>query len=158
MPDQSVVEVRAVTADDLPDLLPLMRAYCTFYGSDPGDDQLRDLATAFLDPGSGGSQLIARDGSGAALGHATVLWSWDTTLGQPLAVMEDLFVTEEARGRGVGRQLIEACRQLAAERGRSWLAWETAPDNETAQRLYDDLAQRAGTWLAYRLPTDRSET
>ena len=147
------VSVEPVTPDDVADLLPLMRAYCTFYESDPADDDLRALATAFLDEGSGGTQLIARDASGQALGHATLLLSWDTTLGQRLAVMEDLFVAEAARGRGVGAALIEACRQLAADRGIQLLAWETAPDNATAQRLYDGLADRAGTWLAYRLPT-----
>ncbi|WP_457256307.1 N-acetyltransferase family protein [Pedococcus sp. P5_B7] len=147
------VNIRRVTPDDLPDLLPLLRDYCTFYESAPADDELRAMATAFLDEGSGGTQLIARDASGQVLGHATVLSSWDTTLGQRLAVMEDLFVAEAARGRGVGAALIEACRQLAAERGVQLLAWETAPDNATAQRLYDGLAERAGTWLAYRLPT-----
>ena len=145
--------ITQVTSDDLADLLPLMRAYCTFYESEPTDADLRAMATAFLEEGAGGTQLIARDRSGEALGHATMLWSWDTTLAQPLAVMEDLFVTEAARGRGVGAALVEACRQLAAERGIEALAWETAPDNETAQRLYDGLADRAGTWLAYRLPT-----
>ena len=147
------VQVRQVTTDDLADLLPLMRSYCTFYETDPADEDLRAMAAAFLEEGAAGTQLIARDGSGAALGHATVLWSWDTTLGRRLAVMEDLFVAEAARGQGVGAHLLEACRQLAAERGLEWLAWVTAPDNATAQRLYDGLADRAGTWLAYRLPT-----
>ncbi|GAA2165047.1 GNAT family N-acetyltransferase [Pedococcus bigeumensis] len=152
------VQVRPVTTHDLVDLLPLMRAYCTFYETDPADEDLRAMATAFLGEGAAGTQLIARDGSGDALGHATVLWSWDTTLARPFAVMEDLFVVEAARGRGVGAALIEGCRQLAADRGREWLAWVTAPDNATAQRLYDGLAARAGTWLAYRLPTDRPAT
>ena len=156
--DPEPVNVALVGPDDLADLLPLMRAYCTFYESDPADDELRALATAFLDEGAGGTQLIARGDSGQALGHATMLWSWDTTLGERLAVMEDLFVTEEARGQGVGAALIEACRRLAAERGIQWLAWETAPDNATAQRLYDGLAARAGTWLAYRLPTTDAAT
>src|SRR6476659_7939363 len=123
------VTVALVTPDDLADLLPLMRAYCTFYDSDPVDDDLRAMATAFLDEGSGGTQLIARDATGRALGHATLLSSWDTTLGRRLAVMEDLFVTERARGRGVGARLIDACRRLARDRGMAWLAWETAPDN-----------------------------
>ena len=152
------VKVARTTADDLPDLLPLMRAYCTFYDSHPADDELRALATAFLDEVSGGTQLIARDASGQALGHATLLSSWDTTLGQRLVVMEDLFVAEAARGRGVGAALITACRQVAAERGVGSLAWVTAPDNATAQRLYDGLADRAGTWLAYRLPTAHPAT
>jgi GNAT superfamily N-acetyltransferase len=145
--------IEPVTHDDLADLLPLMRAYCTFYESDPADEDLRTMSRAFLETGAAGTQLIARDTTGEALGHATMLWSWDTTLAQPLAVMEDLFVSAQARGRGVGAGLIDACRQLAADRGMQWLAWETAPANETAQRLYDGLADRAGTWLAYRLST-----
>ena len=152
------VEVAQVTPDDLVDLLPLMRAYCTFYDSAPADDDLRAMATAFLDAGAGGTQLIARGPEGVALGHATVLWSWDTTLGRPLAVMEDLFVTEAARGGGVGARLIEACRRLAAGRGIEWLAWETAPDNVRAQRLYDGFGARRDTWLAYRLPTSDPAT
>jgi GNAT superfamily N-acetyltransferase len=152
---EDAVQIRVVTADDLVDLLPLMRAYCTFYESDPSDEDLRAMSRAFLDEGAGGTQLIARDGSGQALGHATVLWTWDTTLAQPLAVMEDLFVAAQARGRGVGAALIEACRQQAADRGRQWLAWQTAPDNETAQRLYDGLGAQRTTWYSYRLPTDR---
>jgi GNAT superfamily N-acetyltransferase len=152
------VDVSLVTPDDLADLLPLMRAYCTFYESDPSDEDLRAMATAFLGEGSGGTQLVARDASGQALGHATVLWSWDTTLGRPLAVMEDLFVTAPARGRGVGAALVDACRRLAADRGMQWLAWETAPGNHTAQRLYDGLGAQRGTWYAYRLPTGHPAT
>ena len=158
MPSESSFDVSAVTPDDLVDLLPLMRAYCTFYESDPSDDDLRAMSRAFLAEGAGGTQLIARDESGQALGHATVLWSWDTTLARPLAVMEDLYVTVQTRGQGVGAGLIETCRQLAADRGSHWLAWETAPDNETAQRLYDGLGAERDTWYAYRLSTDRPAT
>ena len=155
MDPQRSFHISQVTTDDLVDLLPLMRAYCTFYESNPADEDLRAMAAAFLDEGAGGTQLIAREGSGQALGHATMLWTWDTTLAEPLAVMEDLFVTEQARGRGVGAGLIEACRRLAADRGAGWLAWETAPDNETAQRLYDGLGAQRDTWYAYRLSTDQ---
>ena len=155
MPTENSFHIEPVTGDDLADLLPLMRAYCTFYESDPSDDDLRAMSRTFLEPGAGGTQLIARDSAGEALGHATMLWSWDTTLAQPLAVMEDLFVATQARGRGVGAVLIDACRQLAADRGMQWLAWETAPDNETAQRLYDGLGAQRDTWYAYRLSTDQ---
>lgn len=158
MPPESTFAISQVTSDDLADLLPLMRAYCTFYECDPSDDDLRAMSRAFLAEGAGGRQLIARDHSGLALGHATMLWSWDTTLAQPLAVMEDLFVTIQARGQGVGAALIKACRQLAADRGSQWLAWETAPDNETAQRLYDGLGAQRTTWYAYRLSTNRPAT
>ena len=65
--------------------------------------------------------------------------------------MNDLFVAPEARGRGVGRALIEAAAGVARGRGAAWLEWSTAPDNHTAQRLYDSLTEEKSTWLSYEL-------
>ncbi len=65
--------------------------------------------------------------------------------------MNDLFVVEEARGRGVGRALIDASAEVARERGADHLEWATAPDNETARRLYDATGARHSTWVTYEL-------
>ena len=68
-----------MTAEDLPDLLPLMRAYCDFYEVEPSDEALAEMSRALLaDPGREGVQLIARGDGGRALGFATVFWSWST--------------------------------------------------------------------------------
>ncbi|HEY7722583.1 MAG TPA: GNAT family N-acetyltransferase [Pedococcus sp.] len=147
------IVVRAAVAEDLPALLPLLRGYGEFYGARPDDGGLLAMASAFLaDPDREGRQLLAEAGPGELLGFATVLWSWDTTTGARLAVMEDLFVQEGTRGRGVGRRLLDACLALAREHGCAALVWETAPDNERAQRLYDATPAERSTWLAYRLP------
>jgi GNAT superfamily N-acetyltransferase len=65
--------------------------------------------------------------------------------------MNDLFVTEEARGQGVGRALIEASAAIARERGSRHLEWATAPSNATAQRLYDATGATRSTWIEYEL-------
>jgi GNAT superfamily N-acetyltransferase len=65
--------------------------------------------------------------------------------------MNDLFVTEESRGGGVGRQLIEACRGECRKRGAAKLVWETALDNERAQRLYDGMGAESSRWLSYEI-------
>jgi ribosomal protein S18 acetylase RimI-like enzyme len=57
------------------------------------------------------------------------------------------------RGHGVGRALIEASLAVARERGNPFLEWATAPDNHTAQRLYDSTGAHRSTWLTYELPT-----
>jgi len=59
-------------------------------------------------------------------------------------------VREEARGRGVGRALIEALADRGRNEGWLRLYWQTARDNETAQKLYDKLAERTD-WLRYDL-------
>jgi ribosomal protein S18 acetylase RimI-like enzyme len=65
--------------------------------------------------------------------------------------MNDLYVDAAARGQGVGRALIEASAEVARERGALHLEWSTAPDNATAQRLYDSTGAIKSTWLDYEL-------
>jgi GNAT superfamily N-acetyltransferase len=66
-------------------------------------------------------------------------------------LLNDLYVEPGERGRGVGRALIEASTAVARERGAERLEWTTAPDNATAQRLYDSTGARRSEWLSYDL-------
>ena len=102
--------ITAVGEDDLGDLLPLMRAYCDFYEVAPSDEDLLALSRALIaDPEREGVQLIARGPDGAAVGFATVFWTWSTTSAARIAIMNDLFVAPAARGsaarRGADRRL-----------------------------------------------------
>lgn len=63
--------------------------------------------------------------------------------------LQDLFVAEQARGRGVGRALIEAVYAVARERGASRVYWLTHETNQAAMALYDKLADRSG-FIQYR--------
>jgi GNAT superfamily N-acetyltransferase len=137
---------------DLADLLPLMRGYCDFYETAPPDDALLALSRALIaDPEHEGVQLIARDEAGAPLGFATLYWLWSTTRAARIAVMNDLFTRPEARGRGVGEALIGACLDAARERGAIALEWQTAPENHSAQALYERVGGIREQWLDYHL-------
>src|SRR5438270_2768123 len=129
--------IAQVGEDDLADLLPLMAAYCEFYGAAPGADSLLALSRTLLEDGDrDGLQLIARRRErGEAIGFATLYWTWSTLRAARVAVMNDLYVTPDARATGIGAALIEACRERCRERGMSRLEWRTAPDNVRAQRL-----------------------
>jgi GNAT superfamily N-acetyltransferase len=148
--------IEVVTEDDLPDLLSLMRAYCDFYGSDPPDKALLELSRALLrDSVHEGTQIIARDGSGTAVGFATIFWSWSTTRAARIGVMNDLFVAPAARGSGVAERLIGACVERCAERGARRLEWKTAPDNRRAQAVYERVGAGREQWLDYGIDLDR---
>jgi GNAT superfamily N-acetyltransferase len=138
---------------DLEELLPLMRAYCDFYGVAPADEALLAVSRALIaDPEHEGLQLIAHDMDGRAVGFATVYWSWETLAAGRLGVMNDLFVAEAARGTGLAERLIAACRERCADRGAGTLAWQTAKDNHRAQAVYDRIGGRRSEWLDYSLP------
>jgi len=148
------MRIELVGEADLADLLPMMRAYCDFYEVAPSDADLERLARALIaDPDREGIQLIARGDEAEPLGFATLYWTWQTLTAARAGVMNDLFVVAEARGQGVGRALIEECRRGAREHGAPELVWETAPDNETSQRLYDSLGADKSPWIYYALKT-----
>ena len=144
--------IATVTETDLPELLPLMRGYCDFYEVAPSDDALLALARVLIDDPAQGVQLIARDDAGAAVGFATIFWTWSTLSASRLGVMNDLFVAEGARGGGVADALIAACAERCREQGATELAWQTAHTNERAQAVYDRVgARRDDRWLDYSL-------
>ena len=149
--------ITTVTDADLPELLPLMRAYCDFYGVDPADEALLAMSRALIaDPEREGTQVIARDEAGRPTGFATVFWTWSTLSGSRIGIMNDLFVAEAARGTGVAEALIEECARLCRERGATSLDWTTARDNHRAQRLYERVgADRDERWLDYSLDVRR---
>jgi GNAT superfamily N-acetyltransferase len=142
--------IETVTASDLPELMPMLRSYCDFYRVDPPDDRLLALANSLIENPDEGVQLIAR-GDGTPLGFATIYWSWQTLYAARVGVLNDLYVESAARGTGTGRALIDRGLQLCRERGAEKLVWETAPDNVTAQRLYDGIGAEKSTWLSYEL-------
>jgi GNAT superfamily N-acetyltransferase len=154
--DAPAPAIAVVAEGDLADLVPLMRAYCDFYDAAPDEDALLALSRALIaDPEREGVQLVARAPDGAAIGFATVFWTWSTTRAARVGVMNDLFVAPHARGAAAGRAgeaLIAACADRARTHGAVSLTWQTALDNERAQALYDRIGARRSQWLDYDLP------
>jgi GNAT superfamily N-acetyltransferase len=145
------MEIARVGEADLDELLPLLRGYCDFYEVSPSDEALLELARALIaDPEHEGVQLVARN-DGAGVGFATIYWSWATTIASRIGVMNDLFVTPAARGTGAAGALIRACVEECKQHGAALLTWQTAPDNERAQRVYDRIGAKRSQWVDYSL-------
>ena len=95
--------------------------------------------------------MIARGESGAAVGFASVFWSWDTTEATPIGIMNDLYVAPHARGSGLAERLIAACSQQCSRRGATRLDWQTGPENLRAQAVYDRVGGVRERWLQYTI-------
>jgi GNAT superfamily N-acetyltransferase len=144
--------IKQVGAADVGELLPLIRDYCDFYHEAPADADLQALAAALIhDPDREGVQLRAREPNGYAAGFATLYWSWSTTNGGRIGIMNDLFVADTARGQGLAEQLIEACRAECARRHVRRLTWQTALDNRRAQAVYERVGATREHWIDYWL-------
>lgn len=145
------LEIAPIEAAEYERLLPLIAAYQRFYEVEEIDGRRNDaFFRRFLAPSEDGLLLGARDG-GELVGYACLYWTFSSTQAVETVLMNDLFVAEAARGRGVGRALIEASAAVARERGAAQLEWSTAPDNLTAQRLYDSTGAKRSEWVEYDL-------
>jgi len=144
--------VRPATRDDYDRWLPLWHGYNAFYGRS-GDTALAPEITAatwdrFFDPYEPMFALVAEQG-GVLLGLTHYLLHRSTTSLLPSLYLQDLFTTTEARGKGVGRALIEAVYGAARAQGLPRVYWQTHETNETAMTLYDRIAEKSG-FLVYR--------
>jgi GNAT superfamily N-acetyltransferase len=145
-------QIAPVVAAEFERLLPLIAAYQRFYETDEIDEgRNRAFFRRFLAPSEDGMLLGARGDDGELVGYACLYWHFSSTQAIETVLMNDLFVSEAARGRGVGRALIEASAEVARERGAAHLEWSTAPDNLTAQRLYDSTGAARSEWVEYEL-------
>jgi GNAT superfamily N-acetyltransferase len=141
-----------VVEADLPELLPLVRAYCDFYDVAPTDEALLAVSRALIaDPDREGVQLIARTDQTEAVGFATVYWTWDTLIAARAGIMHDLFVLPTARGTGVADRLIGACIDECRRHGAIKVGWQTARDNTRAQAVYERVGATRDEWVDYSL-------
>jgi GNAT superfamily N-acetyltransferase len=145
------VRIEPVLADQFEELLPLIADYQRFYEVEEIDEERnRSFFSRFLRPSDDGLLLGARRGP-ELVGYACLYWHFSSLSAAESVLMNDLYVDPAARGEGVGRALIEAGAEVARERGAHHLEWATAPDNETAQRLYDSTGAVRTTWIEYEL-------
>jgi GNAT superfamily N-acetyltransferase len=144
--------IRAVAAGDFDAWKPLWDAYNAFYGRKGPTALPEEITRAtwsrFFDSKEPVHALVA-ESSGRVVGLAHYLFHRSTTQLGPICYLQDLFTVEEARGKGIGRALIEAVYERAREAGARRVYWQTHETNATAMRLYDQLAERSG-FIVYR--------
>ncbi len=136
-----MVEITALRAADRPAWEVLARAYKTFYQTVLPDARYEETWQRLLrDDDLHG--LAARL-DGRLVGIAHYLFHGNAWMAD-ICYLQDLFVDEAARGRGVARALILEVADAARARGAPRLYWQTKEDNARARRLYDTLARRNG--------------
>jgi GNAT superfamily N-acetyltransferase len=145
------IQIAPIASEEFEELVPLIAAYQRFYEvAKIDDDRNRAFFRRFLAPSEDGLLLGARS-EGRLVGYACLYWHFSSLEATECVLMNDLYVDESTRGQGVGRALIEASADVARERNVPFVEWSTAPDNKTAQRLYDSTGAERTEWFSYEL-------
>jgi GNAT superfamily N-acetyltransferase len=148
----SELSVRFVTQQDYRQWLALWDGYNAFYErSGPtalSPDITRMTWARFFDAYEPVHGLVAESG-GELLGLTHYLFHRSTTAIAPVCYLQDLFTSKAARGKGVGRALINAVYEQARLAGSPRVYWLTHQTNHTAMQLYDKVAEHSG-FVVYR--------
>jgi GNAT superfamily N-acetyltransferase len=144
--------IRPVTRQDHEQWLPLWDGYNAFYGRSGETALAPDVSkmtwARFFNAYEPVHALVAeRDGK--LLGFAHYLFHRSTTALELVCYLQDLFTSEDMRGQGVGRALINGVYERAAQANSSRVYWQTHETNLTAQQLYNKVAERSG-FIVYR--------
>jgi GNAT superfamily N-acetyltransferase len=133
------VNIRAATPTDTPTILRFVRELAT-YEREPDAVKATeaDFERVLFGPRPYAEAVIAEEG-GAPLGFALFFHNFSTWEGKPGVYLEDLYVTPEARGKGVGKRLLAHLAKIAVERDCARLEWWVLDWNEPAISFYKSL-------------------
>lgn len=135
--------IRLVSADDHAAWLPLWQAYLRFYKTELPDAVSQSTWQRLLDDSEPTHGALAWDGD-TAVGLVHFIYHRSNWSIENSCYLQDLLVTEQSRGTGVGRQLIEFVYATAKAEGCCKVHWLTHETNATAIQLYERIAERPG--------------
>ena len=146
------LSVRSVARQDYDQWLSLWDGYNAFYGRSGATALALEITQTtwarFFDAYEPVHALVAEQ-DGQLVGLAHYIFHRSTTALGPNCYLQDLFTSETARGKGVGRALINAVYERAKDAGSSRVYWLTHETNQTARELYDKVAESSG-FVMYR--------
>jgi GNAT superfamily N-acetyltransferase len=144
--------IRRATLADVPAIARLIRALAEY--EKLSDSVVLDearLREHLFGPRPYAEVLMAED-AGQTVGFALFFHNYSTFLGQAGIYLEDLFVRPEARGKGIGRALLQHLAATALARGCGRLEWWVLDWNTDAIGFYKSLGALAmDEWTVFRL-------
>jgi GNAT superfamily N-acetyltransferase len=137
------VLIRPIDAGDEAAWRVLWAGYCRFYGADVPERVTDETWRRILDPTAPiGAIVAAREGR--IEGFANFVLHEFTWSDRPTCLLEDLYVSPSARGRGIGSRLIDHLVARGREEGWARVYWHTREDNAPARRVYDRFVPADG--------------
>ena len=134
-----MLNIRTATREDVPVLLSLIRELATYEKkAEKAVVTEEDLLRDGFGPQPKFRALIA-EWEGEPAGYASFFYFYSTFQGRPALFLEDLFVLDEFRGKGIGKALLAAVAKLAIEEKCFGLRWEVLDWNTPAIKFYEKL-------------------
>jgi GNAT superfamily N-acetyltransferase len=142
------IVIRAMSLDERAVWEELWTAYLDFYNTKISQE-IKSVTWARLHDPNEPMYLLAASLAGKVVGITHYLYHRSCWTVGDYCYLQDLFVAADARGKGVGAELIKQVEKIARAADASRIYWLAKEDNVTARALYDKLADRSG-FIQYR--------
>lgn len=155
MADNLSVNIRKTDVSDVPLILQFILELADY-------ENLRDQVTAteeILKESLFGKRPYAEalivEAESIPVGLVLFFHNFSTFLGKAGIYIEDLYIKEEYRGKGIGRKIFEYLSNLAKERNCGRIDWWVLEWNP-ARKFYEKMgAVPMDEWIVYRLTGDK---
>ncbi|TME97756.1 MAG: GNAT family N-acetyltransferase [Chloroflexi bacterium] len=149
------ISIRPATPNDVPTVASLIRALSQYeklaHEVTMTEDKLR---LSMFGPRPYAEALLAEE-DGTPVGFALFFHNYSTFLAQPGLYLEDLYVLESHRGKGIGKALLVHLAKIAVERNCGRMEWAVLDWNVDAIGFYEKLGAKPNSeWTVYRLTGD----
>ena len=139
--------IRPAEKEDCPRMMELIRELALY---EQAPEEVTVSMAEFIDAGFGKQpvwEALVIEVNGQIIGIALYYVRYSTCKGRRL-YLEDIVVTEEARGKGYGKQLLDHTIALAKEKGYSGMMWQVLDWNEPAKTFYKKYDTKfEGEWI-----------
>ena len=130
--------LRLATLDDLDRLLPLVAGFHAEAGIEQDDDTRRGALTPLLE-GSPHGAIWMIGPRVAPVGYVAVSFGWSIEFGGIDAFLDEIYVRERVRGRGMGSEALAALSRALSGQSVKAMQLEVDTDNERARALYERM-------------------
>jgi GNAT superfamily N-acetyltransferase len=155
MTTDSLLTIRAATPDDISLILDLIRELAVYEKEPESARATPELLHRGLFGDSPTAEAVIAEWDGAPAGFALFFHNFSTWTGKPGLYLEDLFVRESLRGRGIGQALLTHMEALACDRGFARVDWVVLDWNTPMQELSRKVgASPLEEWTLWRKPLD----
>ena len=152
MGKNSEFKIRKATVQDVSEILKLIKELAIYEDLLDKVVTSEDLLKETLFGIQSTAEVILAVDKNRVLGFALYFFSFSTFLGRPGIYLEDLFIRENERGRGIGKALLSHMARRVREVGGGRLDWSVLNWNKKAIDFYKKMgAESLKEWTMYRL-------
>ena len=152
------LKIRKASIEDVSTILSLIKEIADYEKLLNEVTATEDLLKKNLFGENAYAEVLLAEYENKPVGQALFFHNFSTFVGKPGIYLEDIYVKQEMRGKGIGKALFAELIRLAKERDCGRLEWAVLNWNQSAIDFYENLgAVPMNGWTVYRLDEEKIE-